>query len=793
MDDGLGGIVATTNLALSAPDEHALRQAIEKPAQGAGVQLEPGLATQIVADVRDQPGGLPLMQFVLRDLVQHRESGSVTQVEYAASGGVTGALSRRASDVYDALESADREVAEQIFLRLVTVSEDAGDVRHRVRRSEMHFLGGDVGAVDRVLDAFGTARLLTIDRDPVTRGPTVEIAHEALLRAWDTYRMWIDDRREDLFIRRRLLQALEEWLEAGRDVDHLPTRGRLTQFEEWADTTSLPLSDHEREFLDAATTRRDVERSDRRKRRQRITAGFAAAAVIASVLAVAAWVQRGVATTEASLATARALILEAEKNVDVDPELGMLLALEAIDSFEGAGEVPASATNVLRRGIEADRVIVRLPGGEFLWVAPDGSTLATASESGDGVAIRDIETGELLETVAFGDGDPVPFLFMGTNELFFEFEHARLRVSRSTTLVWEDLPGAVPTSVQSWWIDVSASGDLVAVQQDETLQIWDRHTGQVLNALPTSTAGGLRFLDETTLVHIPSEDGDSIDLAIIDVITGETLHSAGGLSFPPLLFSLSPDGRRLATADGSFLVAMIDLETGEETWVSDGTERAFVPLWLHGGNELLVGGEDLLKAIDADAGDLLRQITGHEGGTWAYSLIAGSDLVASSGKDDNQTLILDVSGAGPPEAARFVTPVLDTFLVSNDGTKLLLGTPSPLVVDAMSGHMVSEQDGPVFREDSGEWVPAVSPGGLFRAGETTAEASYMWSEQDQAVVYTAPDGWWVHGISPDGAHAVISKDLEPTALAAPATARPLPSWRPEVGVSSQAISRQTGP
>ena len=65
MDDGLGGIVATTNLALSAPDEHALRQAIEKPAQGAGVQLEPGLATQIVADVRDQPGGLPLMQFVL--------------------------------------------------------------------------------------------------------------------------------------------------------------------------------------------------------------------------------------------------------------------------------------------------------------------------------------------------------------------------------------------------------------------------------------------------------------------------------------------------------------------------------------------------------------------------------------------------------------------------------------------------------------------------------------------------------------------------------------------------------
>ena len=365
-------------------------------------------------------------------------------------------------------------------------------------RSEMHFLGGDVGAVDRVLDAFGTARLLTFDRDPVTRGPTVEIAHEALLRAWDTYRMWIDDRREDLLIRRRLLQALEEWLEAGRDVDHLPTRGRLTQFEEWADTTSLRLSDHEREFLGCRNhstrcrTIRSPQAAAENHRRIRRRRGHSVRARRCRLGGNGAWLQPRLRWQPPG-----ALILEAEKNVDVDPELGMLLALEAIDSFEGAGEVPASATNVLRRGIEVDRVIVRMPGGEFLWVAPDGSTLATASESGDGVAIRDIETGELLETVAFGDGDPLPFLFMGTNALFFEFEHAGLRVSRSlntTTLVWEDLPGAVPTSVQSWWIDVSATGDLVAVQQDETLQIWDRHTGQVLNTLPTSTAGGLRFL-----------------------------------------------------------------------------------------------------------------------------------------------------------------------------------------------------------------------------------------------------------------------------------------------------------
>ena len=40
------------------------------------------------------------------------------------------------------------------------------------------------GRVQRVLDMYGRHRLLSFDRDPVTRGPTVEISHEALLTEW---------------------------------------------------------------------------------------------------------------------------------------------------------------------------------------------------------------------------------------------------------------------------------------------------------------------------------------------------------------------------------------------------------------------------------------------------------------------------------------------------------------------------------------------------------------------------------------------------------------------------------
>ena len=82
-----------------------------------------------------------------------------------------------------------------MFPRLVTLGEGAEDTRRRVKRSGLDALEVDTQAIDRVLDTYGRHRLLTFDREPATREPTVEIAHEALLGAWDRLRTWIDDAR----------------------------------------------------------------------------------------------------------------------------------------------------------------------------------------------------------------------------------------------------------------------------------------------------------------------------------------------------------------------------------------------------------------------------------------------------------------------------------------------------------------------------------------------------------------------------------------------------------------------
>ena len=104
------------------------------------------------------------------------------------SGGVKGALAERAEATYQTLTERQKQAAQQIFTRLLSVSDEADDVRRRVRMTELESLGLAAADVEAVIGHFGKERLLTFDIDPTTRGATVEVAHEALLREWPTLR-----------------------------------------------------------------------------------------------------------------------------------------------------------------------------------------------------------------------------------------------------------------------------------------------------------------------------------------------------------------------------------------------------------------------------------------------------------------------------------------------------------------------------------------------------------------------------------------------------------------------------
>ena len=76
------------------------------------------------------------VQNALTVLFERREGRMLTRAAYRASGGVRGALARRAEELYQGLDAAGQDAARQLFLRLVTLGEGIEDTRRRVRVSE---------------------------------------------------------------------------------------------------------------------------------------------------------------------------------------------------------------------------------------------------------------------------------------------------------------------------------------------------------------------------------------------------------------------------------------------------------------------------------------------------------------------------------------------------------------------------------------------------------------------------------------------------------------------------------
>jgi hypothetical protein len=178
-----------------------------------------------------------------------------------------------------------------MFLRLVTLGEGVEDTRRRVLRSELEALTNGASTqpskarvaaareaessiesvieTESVIEAFGQQRLLSFDRDLRTGGPTVEVAHEALLREWAHLREWLSASRADVRLQRQLAAAADDWRLANRDNSFLLIGSRLAQFEGWSAGTDLVLTHDEHEFIDASLAGRQAQQEAEATRQQR--------------------------------------------------------------------------------------------------------------------------------------------------------------------------------------------------------------------------------------------------------------------------------------------------------------------------------------------------------------------------------------------------------------------------------------------------------------------------------------------------------------------------------------------
>ena len=185
--------------------EPDLRRAIEAPARGAGLRLEPGLVDLAVREADGEPAGLPMLSHVLRETWERREGSTLTVDGYKATGGIQHAVSQSAELLYDAMDEPQRAQLRSLLLRLVVPTEAGEPVRTRVPRDKVA-VEDHARLVEQLVDAC----LVSID------GDAVQIAHEALVRVWPRLRGWLDDDIEGQRLFRHLAEAADAWHAMGR-------------------------------------------------------------------------------------------------------------------------------------------------------------------------------------------------------------------------------------------------------------------------------------------------------------------------------------------------------------------------------------------------------------------------------------------------------------------------------------------------------------------------------------------------------------------------------------------------
>ncbi|MFN3258911.1 MAG: extracellular solute-binding protein [Ilumatobacter sp.] len=355
-----------------------LERAITGPVERMGVVFEPAVVAELVREVVDRAGALPLLQYTLTELFDRRHGNRITTAAYNELGGVSGALVQRADGLLAGLDPSAADAARQVFLRLVTLGDGDGqnDTRRRILQSELDDLGLDRSDLRTVRETFGRHRLLSFDRDPVTRGPTVEISHEALLTEWTHLHDWIEAARDDVRSQRRLAEAMREWQAAGKSDGYLLRGGRLDQLDAWATSTSVTLSAPELHYLGLSRAARDrdadeelareqriadAEREANKRRRQLLGAGVLGVLVAGlAAFSISQWRAASDARDEAADARdANQSIVVSEQfrtasaaALTRDPELAMLFAVEAVRSTTDLGYATEEAVDSLHWALQ---------------------------------------------------------------------------------------------------------------------------------------------------------------------------------------------------------------------------------------------------------------------------------------------------------------------------------------------------------------------------------------------------------------------------------------------------------
>jgi hypothetical protein len=381
---------------LGTLSESALRRAVVQPALSCGYRFEDeALVDEMISEVRDERGALPLLAFAAARLWEKRdrEKGLLTRDAYESIGRVGGALAHHAEATLERIGAAKAPIVRELFRNLVTAQGTRAG-RNIEELVSVFDSPEEKEEARAILKSLIDARLLTSyeSAEGVEGGARrVEIIHESLLSRWPRLVRWQAQDEDGALLRDQLRQAAQLWQERERSEDLLWTGTAFRELELWRERYPGKLTETEEAFSHAMVVR------TRKRRRRRRLAVASMIGVLSVGLAVFGWLWRQ-AKAQALRAEAAEILALGRLELDDYPTKALAYAIASLETRDSP-EARRFAVETLAHGSAA---FVLPTGSNRLDFSRDGRWLA----AGDKLWSREGGDPVSLGSGRFGEFDP---------------------------------------------------------------------------------------------------------------------------------------------------------------------------------------------------------------------------------------------------------------------------------------------------------------------------------------------------------------------------------------------------
>ncbi|MBH8564879.1 caspase family protein [Nostoc sp. CENA67] len=759
-----------------------LEEAITKPAEWVGLGIEGTLKQQLINDVEDYPGSLPLLQYTLTELWREsRKQGDefLRLKTYQDLGGVEGTLQKRADAVYESLSLTEQTVARRIFLELTQMGETI-DVRRRVRLRELVNSHHSLELLQQVSDKLAAkdARLITKTDEPDSQDVILDVVHEALIRHWKKLRDWKEEYKWGIGIERQIEAEAQEWEKNEKKPGFLRQNDRLavaelylTKFGDWQMLNGvaeeyIQKSQERRDKLVREEKERQQEKLKAARRQNRVVTMFSIGLAGVAIFAVYQWYNAQNKAKEAIQKTQQSVIALAQTSetflLSNKHFEALVAALQSGRQLSGRPVKDANleqtanqqAVVALKQAIYNIQEQNRLEGHSTLVYSvafsPDSKTIASASWDKT-VKLWNAATGKEIITLK-------EHTYPVWSVTFSPDGKTIASASADTTVkLWNAATGKKITTLKGhssevYGVAFSPDGKTIAsASADNTVKLWNVATGKKITTLNghSNLVWGVAFSPDGKTIASASWDKT---MKLWNASTGQEITTFNGHSNAVYGVAFSPDGKTIASASADNTVKLWNAATGQEiTTLKGHSSKVLSVAFSPDGKTIASASSDkTVKLWNASTGQEITSLNGHSNTVYSVAFSSDGKTIASASADTTVKL-WNAATDGKITTINGHNSVVWGVAFSPDGKTIASASSDKTVKlwNAATGEEITTLKG----HSSEVWGIVFSPDGKTIASTGADNTVKLWNVVTGQKITTLnkhSNGIWGLAFSPDG-------------------------------------------